>query len=264
MIAPTPNSPSPEVLTIVTWNILHDVTRTKAGLIQSQLDRAPSLASNLVTLRDQLHSELDVVALQEVHKTAEQHNGVYMSQELGYGNGYWFVHNKPRPNLGGGRTGEHIGVFGARIDHADFVELGDNRRAVISHIGNVAVVNIHTRARFKNRELQKEQVKVVLERVADEESVAFMGDFNSWGRGMARRAVEAEGFDSAFTILRKRHPKTFPTPAYRGMMYGKARFIAPSVALDEIYVRGMAVHDAGSFTGDSDHAGLWAKMEPLV
>jgi endonuclease/exonuclease/phosphatase family metal-dependent hydrolase len=258
-------APSPEVdlINVVTWNTLLDITRTKNGLVKSQADRLPSQVETLQTLRrERLGGELGVVAIQEAQKTKLQHNGEQLSRALGYGAGHWVEHNKkPFPTSKTGRKGEHVGLFGARVDHAEPIELGDNRRAVLSHIGQVAIVNIHTRAQ-RAGELQEQQVKVVLEHLAEHPLAVFVGDFNTRPGGNAREAIEDEEFKSVFTLADKPHPKTWPTADYRRAMLGSAgRYLVPSVLLDDIYVRGLNVHDAGTFVGDSDHAGLWAKIE---
>jgi endonuclease/exonuclease/phosphatase family metal-dependent hydrolase len=252
---------------VVNWNILLDITRTNNGIIKSQSDRIASQIGTLAALRSQLNGELDAVAIQEAHKENGQHNGEYMSEELGYGAGHWIEHNKkPYPGSPTGRSGEHVGFFGARIEYAEAIELGDNRRAVLSKIGNVAIANIHPRA-GKNLDLKEEQVRVVLERLSDYPNAIFVGEFNSHPDGKVREAVENDEFESAFSILGKPQPKTWPTQAYRRVMYGSKdriasplKALAPAVLLDDIYVRNVAVHDAGSFVGDSDHAGVWAKL----
>jgi endonuclease/exonuclease/phosphatase family metal-dependent hydrolase len=248
----------PDAWTIVTWNILLDNTKTNAGIIESQAARLPSQIATLDRLRGEL-GELDVVGLQEVHKANGQHNGECLSEALGYGVGQWVEHNqKSYPGSPTGRSGEHVGLFGARIETSEPIELGDNRRAIKSHVGQTAVVNIHTRAGFAKTELQEEQVRVVLDDVEEYSSVVFKGDFNNLLGTKPRRAIESAGFRSVFSIPKTRHPKTWPSPAYKKIMYSRARYLAPSVNLDDIYIRGLDAHAAGSFVGDSDHVGLWA------
>jgi hypothetical protein len=246
----------------VTWNTLLDYKRTDAGIIWSQAARLPSQIATLEKLRDELGTELDAVALQEVHKTAQQHNGVRMAEVLGYGTGYGFEHNKkPFPGSKTGRPDEYMWLFGARIDHAEPIDLGDNRLAILSHIGKTTLVNIHPRAGIINGDLQLEQVGVALRRVDGCPFAAFVGDFNQRLGRKARRAIEAEEFKSVFTLTDQPHPGIYPTPAYREIMYGSAHRFVPDLIFDDIYVRGLEVFDAGSFIGDSDHAGLWAKIE---
>ena len=256
-------TPSTDKFTIVTWNTLLDYTRTNAGLIRPQEDRAPSQVDTLSQLRQQLGADLDVVAIQESHKSDNRHNGEFLAESLGYGKGYWYKHNaKPYPQSKTGRSNEYMGMFGARVDHAEDIDLGDNRKAVLTHIGKVAIVNIHPRAGVGNEDLQIEQIGVALKVLDEFESAALVGDLNSHLRSKARKMIETEEYVSAFSSTRQRHPKTWPTPNYRSVMYGAAAgHILPSVVLDGIYTRGLIVNDAGSFIGDSDHAGLWAEVE---
>jgi endonuclease/exonuclease/phosphatase family metal-dependent hydrolase len=252
----------PQPFTIATWNILLDYTRTREGIIKSQADRLSSQIGTLDALRTKLGRELDAVAIQEAQKTAFQHNGEELACALGYGVGQWVEHNKkPFPKSKTGRKGEHVGLFGARIDHSELIELGDNRRAVLSHIGNVAIVSVHTRADMSGQ-LQPEQASVVVKHLEEYPHAVVTGDFNDgWGENV-RPVMESNGYNSAFTIINKRRPKTWPARGYRKIMYGPAgQLITPALRHDDIYVRGVAVHDAGKFRGDSDHVGLWATIQ---
>lgn len=258
---------SAEQFTVVTWNILLDITRTNNGIIRSQSDRLASHIGTLAALRSEIGGELDAVGIQEAQEENGQHNGERLSEALGYGKGQWIGHNKkPYPGSPTGRPGEFMGMFGALIDSAEPIELGDNRRAVVSKIGEVAIANIHPRA-GKNLALKEEQVRVVLEHLQQYPNAIFLGEFNSHPSARVRHAVKSEDFESVFTVLDKPQPATYPTPAYRRIMYGTKdkiapplKRLAPAVLLDDIYVRNVAVHDADSFVGDSDHAGVWAKL----
>lgn len=87
MTSPEAEATATNSLTIATWNILLDNTRTNAGIIRSQADRLPSQIKTLEALRERLGSQLDAVAIQEAHKTDFQHNGECLAQALGYGIG---------------------------------------------------------------------------------------------------------------------------------------------------------------------------------
>lgn len=255
---------SPSTFNIVTWNILLDYTRTKAGLIKPQEERVDSLVATLTELRQKLGGELDVVAIQEAHKSKKRHNGEYIAQALGYGIGQWFEHNKkPFEESKTGRPDEYMGMFGARIDHAEPVELGDNRKAVMSHIGKAAVLNIHTRAGIWNQKLRVEQVKKALSVLAEYESAAFVGDTNNNIGGEVHKVIEAQGYVSSFAATNQDYPGTWPTDDYRSAMLGTVgKHIVPQRKYDVIYTRGLTVYDAGSFIGDTDHVGLYAKVGP--
>jgi len=255
-----PQIPNP--FTIATWNILLDYKRTRNGIIKSQSDRLASQIETLDTLRTKLGGELDAVAIQEAQKTDLQHNGERMASALGYGVGQWVEHNqKPYPTSKTGRPGEHVGLFGARIDHSEPIELGDHRRAILSHIGNVAIVSVHTRADLSGQ-LQPQQAGVIVDCLKEYPQSIVLGDFNDGWGGNVGPVMESNEFESAFTVANKRQPKTWPTRAYRTIMYGsKTKFLAPAIQHDDIYVRGVAVHNAGTFVGDSDHKGLWAIIQ---
>lgn len=253
---------APSTLNVVTWNILIDMTRTKKGLMRSQSDRLPSLIETLKIVRGKLGGELDAVAIQEAHKKDGQHNGEELARALGYKAGQWVEHNqKPYPTSKRGRTGEYAGLFGAQIDDHSPIELGDNRRAIMSRIGEVSLVNIHTRA-DKTGVLQNQQVGVALDHIAHNPLAMFVGDFNRHLSSRARQAIESEGFESVFTASGLPQPKTWPTPDYRRAMYGPiGRYIIPSVVFDDIYVRGLETELAFPFIGDTDHVGLAARVK---
>jgi hypothetical protein len=243
-------APEKEV-TIVSWNVLLDKTRTAQGLVEAQSKR---LSSQIQTLAE-LPIPLDVVLIQEAQETKQAHHGETMARSLGFAAGYWHEHNTSK------RRGEHIGLFGAEVSNAEFFDVGHDKLAVLSMIGELAVVGIHHRNENFGP-MRADQMAAVLERLAPFEAAVIAGDTNALWFEKSRRMVRSSGFRSAFHMAGQRRPGTYPSPSYRGVMYGplKQRLAPRLVSLDDIYVRGVDVTDADTFVGDSDHVGLWATV----
>jgi len=240
------------MLSVVAWNILLDKARTKKGIIAPQDSR---LDSQVETLRSLPLGDIDVALLQEVEKTKKQHNGEVIARTLGYRAGYWFEHNTSK------RKGEYIGMFGDSVEDTEAFDLGHDKVGVITMIGGVAVVGFHFRKEHIGPQ-RADQARAVLERVEGMERVVLLGDANALSIEKARRQLHGADFESAFTQLGRRNPKTHPTPEYRKIFYAPVHrpFLPNGTSTDLIYVRGMQVHDADRFLGDSDHYGLWATM----
>ena len=89
-----------------------------------------------------------------------------------------------------------------------------------------------------------------------------MGDFNSLPWQKPRKLIEADGFQSVFSLLVSKQPPTVPTSEYRPMLKKWQRLaIGKGLSADDIYVRGLSVKDAGIFEEKSDHFGLWVTLE---
>lgn len=232
---------SPGQLNIVTWNILLDKTRTKNSIIKPQHERVKSDAKSLL----ELGVDLDVVMLQEAH----HNNGQKIAELTGQDPGFWQQHN---------RKGEHIGVFGGAVESAEFHEIGNNRKIVIARVGGLAVFGIHFSARPKRYFKRINESQALCKLIDREEEVAVVGDFNGPRWEAARRMLARRGLVSAFSAADLARPGTYPTDAYRDIMWTpKQQLILPyQVSVDDILVRGLEVHDAASFVGDSDHVGL--------
>lgn len=239
-------------LTVVSWNILLDKTRTKQGLIKPQSERLVSQIDTLVGLP----VPLDVVTIQEVEKTHETHHGEQMSRALGYTAGHWAEHNTTK------RRGEHIGMFGRFVDDVDFVSVGHDKLAVLTCVSGIAIAGIHHRNERVGPK-RTHQMAALLEYMEPYDRAIIAGDTNALSFEKSRRMVGRAGYRSAFRLAGQVRPATFPTPAYRDIMYGRtgSSLFRRAVSIDDIYLKGLGVHDAGVFVGDSDHYGLWATIK---
>lgn len=261
------------VVNVISQNILLDKTRTREGLILPQDDRIASIAATL----GKFPGELDVVGIQEAHRSKYQHNGEALAELCGYAPGVWAKHNeKPYAGSSTGRSNEYIGLFGARVDqtNTEIIDLGDRRRAVMTTIAGVAFATIHLRAGgYRARPLRGAQVEHLMEAIDPLEDAVIFGDFNeppirmvSEGRDKLRK----RGFLSVFPLTGQSHPKTFPIPSYREIHGARS-----SWSLDDILIRGERVtalaagvlerialetNDGESQDG-SDHEGVWATLE---
>ena len=230
-------------LTVVTWNILLD--RIHGDLVRPQGERIESQAKSLM----ELGKHLDVVMLQEV----EGRNGDAIAELTGNEPGIWERHS---------RKNEHIGMFGERVESADFHDLGHNKKAVATHVGGLALFGVHLVARPKRYFERADEMERLCAVLDQEEEAVVAGDLNGPKWEAARRMLARRGFRSVFAELGRSRPGTFPTPDYRDIMWNrKQRTLVPWMAnIDDILVRGVDVHDAGIIEGDSDHVGLWVDL----
>ena len=228
-------------LTVVTWNILLD--RARGDLVRPQAQRIESHAKALMALG----TSLDVVLLQEV----EGKNGHRLAELTGNQAGLWSRHS---------RKNEHIGAFGERVESADFHDLGHGKKAIVTSVGELAVFGVHFLARPKRYFDRIEEATRLCELVDEHDEAVIAGDLNGPRWEAARRMLARRGFRSVFQELDRPRPGTFPTKAYRDIMWNrKQRMLVPMmVNIDDMLVRGVSVEDAGVIEGDSDHLGIWA------
>lgn len=249
-------------LGIVSLNTLYDETRTNSGLILPQHKRIESLAHTITSLP----LSPDVLMLQEVHVTPQHHNGEKLAELLGFEQQYWYQHNRQQ---------EHLGVCGNNIDAVYDFEIGDNRKAVVALLGNVALINIHLRSGPKKEYLRVPQMQRIVEE-ADQlgfEKTIVTGDSNSLSRSPSRNVLRDAGFVSAYRtqnilpFVPGMLPSTYPTPNYRNIMLTpRQRLMFPrGFVLDVIELRGFDKNDvlqAGTrATAASDHRTLFAELK---
>ena len=243
----TPSIAPPDMLTVVAWNILLDKTRTRQGIITPQHQRINSLTATLV----ESGVAPDVVAIMEA-ENAKGHGGERIARALGFEAGFWYEHN---------RKNEHIGMFGDQVDTAESIELGYNKLAVMTMVGEVAVVGLHLKCEHWGPK-RAEQLERVLAHLDGHESAIVMGDLNALPLEKAPRMLRKDGFESVYRQLGQKRPMTWPAPTYRDIMLTpwQQRLLPRGVNCDDIYIRNLTAVDAGSFMGDSDHAGVWATV----
>lgn len=239
-----------DIFTVIAWNILLDKARTRDGLVRPQADRIDLQADTL----KQTELDLDVVAILEAEQTEAGHNGEKLARRLGYTASHWTPHN---------RKNEYIGMFGGLVDGTEPVDIGHRKKAVLTHVGSVAVVGVHLR-RERWGGKRAEQMGSLLEHIDQYDQAVVMGDLNAIPIEKAPRILRAHGFQSVYRRLGKRRPPTWPTDTYRGVMLNPwyQWLLGSGVVYDDIYVKNVDVLDAGSFVGDSDHAGVWAVLRP--
>lgn len=236
-----------ERFNVVSWNILYDKGREERGIIAPQRERVASQAKALM----ELGMDLDVVMLQEVWGQ----NGDRIASLTGNEPGFWEQHN---------RKNEHIGTFGRRVEGVEFHGIGHNKKAVVTHVGELAVFGLHFVARPKRYFERIDQSRLLCELVDEEDEAVIVGDFNGPRLEAARRMLARRGFRSAFSEAGSRERMIYPTDQYRDIILTRRqqRILGRRVSIDDILVRGVGVSDAGVFIGDSDHPGGWAAIEP--
>jgi hypothetical protein len=240
-----PNT-SPESFNIISWNMLVSNSRVKNKIIRPQYERLPIFIDTLKSFP----GSLDVVGVQEASLEDGINSGVALAESLGFNSSFFYQHNLPKKRWardGRGRRNEFIGMFGALVDHAEPIDIGDNRLAVMTTIGSMAIVNFHFRQGRENRQIRVEHARRILDVVAGFEQVALAGDTNENWTSPARQAFYEAGFESAPLAVQGELPMTYPTPPYHEIMSnnepeGTLRSV---VSIDEICVRGLTVADAG-------------------
>lgn len=278
---------APATVNVITQNVLLDYGRTRDHLILPQSHRTDSLAATLRSFPGQL----DVVGIQEAHKSSAQHNGKILAEKCGYGPGFWAQHNqKPHKDAKRGRGGEYLGLFGALVDHAKVTDLGDNRRALMTLIGGVAFVTLHLRSGGDARYARHQQGKKLIRALDEYEDAVVFGDFNEppiWRLALARTEFARAGFRSVFPLTGQKYPDTSPISSYvDAAMYGRSRleaqFVRRGWPIDDILVRGDRINVLAAGVLErvvvrdemidqkypdtvpregSDHDGVWATLE---
>lgn len=260
----------PETIGMASLNLLIDKTRStlpenNSQHVEHQYQRIDSLSRALGSLP----ISLDVVMLQEVHITKRYNNGEQLMENLGIDKGFWVQHNELS------RKDEYLGVIGHAVDSVEAFDVGDNRKALLTMVGGIALVGIHNRSGLKqNRHIRVEQTKKILDRISEFDKAVIIGDSNELPWQEPRLMLSDAGFTSVYKMRRKLLPAkaplraTFPTRRYRKIMLTPAQLNAFPVgaAIDLIDLRGFErseVIKAGVRTNKkSDHKTLYAKLAP--
>ena len=238
---------------VVSWNILFDKSRG---------DRVPSQQSRLndiIATLDSFERPVDVMGLLEVEKSADlgQH-GEIIAEKLGYGAGSWQPHSRKR---------EHIGMCGAAVEDVEFVDIGHNRLAAVTRLGDMAIAAVHLKRppKYIRGGERTEEMGALLDYLGDVDQAVIMGDFNSLAAQRPRRMLARQSFKSVFTLTSGRRPQTIPTPDYEFMLSPKEqrwlKYVRPLLSIDDIYVKNLDVLEAGTLVGESDHVLLHATLE---
>jgi len=269
---PIMSGASPETIGIASLNLLLDKTfssdskKGQPNYIEPQHERIDSLSRTLGSLP----IPLDVVMLQEVQINREFNNGERLMENLGIEKGFWVQHNQRRDDVG--RSDEYLGVIGDAIGYVEAFDVGDYRKALLTIVGGIAMIGIHHRSRYENRDIRTQQMKAVLDRIRDFDKAIILGDSNELPMFKSRRMLSDEGFRSVYKMKRRKRalplPATYPTENYRNIRFSPAqRKTAPrGVSLDIIELRGFKpseVVNAGvRIPEKSDHKAVFAKLAP--
>lgn len=240
-------------INVATLNLLLDKTRTSEKLIEPQYKRIEPIAKALA----ELTMNPSLVAIQEAQKERGVQNGETLARALGFQASFWMEHNKLR------RRDEHIGwLVDESVDDVDFFDVGHGKQAGIVTMGDLTFVNVHFSREWWGPK-RADQSRAVIDRIHDSKRAVVMGDTNALWFEKARRIIHKDGFRCVFHEIGQRRPITYPTPQYRGVMLEPWQKHIPieGVSLDDIYVKGVEVIDAGRFVTDSDHFGLWATLQ---
>lgn len=259
-------------ITVLSQNILLDKTREKSKEVLSQSARVHTIARGILNLP----YRPNIIGIQEAHIEDEIDNGRDLATACGYETSTWVKHNKKAtpPVKKRGRNGEFIGLIGVEERQTEIIELGDQRRALMTEIGGVAFATLHFRAggldAIGNR---LENAQNLIAALRDYEDAVLFGDFNEPRASLGRGLLKLAGYTSVFGVQGKPSPKTYPLAGYKELHNRRAHW-----ALDDILVRGNRVlpietgvlsHDSKNLTPDTklpdaldgtDHSGVWARL----
>lgn len=230
--------------TVAFWNILFDIN--SPSLVKSQSERLPEITDALRGL-----PEDTIIGLAEV----EGGNGQEIARQLQSRTRYFVAYDRPN---------DYIGVVSRLQLHPGLVDIDDKCRAVIAEYNGITIVVIHLTLAVFGESLRQKQVKTLLEKLNMSRPIVMMGDFNSMAWQKSRKLIKKAGFRSAFKrSIIKRMP-TAPTPRYRHILPEPLKTLTRGgLSLDDIYVKDLEVLESGTFTGESDHRGVWARIRPL-
>lgn len=225
---------------VIAWNIL----------LHRDFPQAERFAACAHKLID-LNKELSVVSLFETEVVSGRHTGEVIAELTGNAPGGWYQHNRKR---------EYAGMFGSRVGGVESVDLGYKKKAVITKLGEISIAGVHLKYQLHGSE-RADQMSILLDRMHDESHAVIMGDFNCLPWQRPRRMIEAAGYRSVFEVLDEAYPRTVPTPGFKSALpFWKQIAVGKGLAIDDVYVKNVQVIDAGSFVGESDHAGVWATL----
>ncbi|MGH7233889.1 MAG: endonuclease/exonuclease/phosphatase family protein [Candidatus Saccharimonadales bacterium] len=236
------NTAFDDELSVCFWNILYDIE--PASLIRPQSERLPYITKAL----DGLLPDKTFIGISE----SENRNGQLIAESLGYDTAY-FVEN--------GIPNAHIGLMSRLKLAPRFIQLDGNRRAVFVKYGDITIVVIHLTFGVFVERLHRQQIRTLLKNLDTNSPVVIMGDFNSQAWQRSRKLLSDAGFKSALGRTFFRWVPTAPSRSYRHFYPEPFKTLGLlGFTIDDIYVKGIEVLDSGTFEGESDHLGVWAKL----
>lgn len=219
-----------------------------------QIERYKHIAQKLI----EIDRELGVVSLSEVElHNGDVHIGDNIAKLTGHGSGMWRPHAR--------WDTEHIGMFGAQVDRVEFMDIGEGRYAAMTTLSSgIIVVGVHLKHGLNTSGARRDQLQKILDAIGSKPAV-LMGDWNEIEMiGKARRLLKRSGFRSVFHVLGRQRPPTVPAAEYVSQLNSLHHLVVKVTGgfnIDDIYVRDVAVLDAGVFDTKSDHRGVWATID---
>jgi endonuclease/exonuclease/phosphatase family metal-dependent hydrolase len=232
--------PTREV-TVAFWNILSDVN--DPSLVKSQSERLPDIIKTLQKL-----PKRTIIGLAEV----ESKSSKLLARQLGSRSAYFVEHE---------RQDNHIGVLSQEKLVAKFIKLDDKCRAVVVEYNDMTIAIVHLTLVLFNESSRKKQISTLLSHLDLTKPLIIMGDFNSMCWQGSRRLLLKAGFHPALRRTLTNRLPTAPTKKYSRILPQPLRTLAHrGFTLDDIYIKGLEAVDSGTFEGESDHRGVWARV----
>jgi len=228
-------------LTVCFWNILFDVYQP--SLVASQAERLPAIVKSL-----QSFPKNTVIGLAEV----EGDNGKAIAKSLGSQTQYFVEYDRPN---------DYIGTLSQLKLTPKAIQIDKNCRAVVVQYRGTTIAIVHITLTLFGEALRQRQIKTLLSKLDTAGPTVIMGDFNSMAWQRSRKLLVKAGFRSALSRSIVNRQPTVPSQKYRHMYPQPYKTLARfGFTFDDIYVKGVSVQDAGTFEGESDHLGVWAKL----
>jgi endonuclease/exonuclease/phosphatase family metal-dependent hydrolase len=254
-------------LHVASWNILIDDTGPYTPTLP-QHQRCDSLSDSLRLL----NFDLDFLGLYEVEGDSAGNCGEHIAADLGMKNSEWAQHGRPQEGI----------VLASRkpmakVRHIILNPDEGNRVALIGEQGPVAIAVTHLTsylplqspgqnlflAYMSKHSWRMNEISKLLDELSGYDKAIIMGDFNCLPSQKPRKLLESAGFVSAVARFPKKSRGTFPTTSYNRVSVKpwQGKLIPKGLSIDDIYVRNLKLIDGGPFEGNTDHHGLWAKLE---
>jgi hypothetical protein len=232
---------SKEELSVAFWNILSDVHIP--SLVKSQAERLPNIMETLQNL-----PEDTIIGLAEV----EGSNGKLIAQKLNSRTDYFVEHD---------RNDDHIGILSRSKLSPTFISVDEKCKAIFVQYEGINIIIVHMTLVLHGDSFRQKQIETLLAQIDHSLPTIIMGDFNSMSWQKSRKLLRKAGFYSALgRSITKRVP-TAPTPKYLHIFEQPLRtLVKRGLSLDDIYIKGVRALDSGTFEGESDHRGVWARL----
>lgn len=237
----------PEI-TIAFWNLfIGESIATRAIDADSQRPRITELTNTINTVKP------DVVFVAELHKDNVEFFLNSLNNPHDYSKSQTYVDESYKMTMLMSSKTPLVNTEIIDFDH-------HNRKSILTETSGVQVVGTHLSHQLLKADVRIQQVESILENIDSNKPSVIVGDFNCFPNHRPRKRITRRGYSSVAQYLG--NPKTFPMGDYRKDLRWWERLTTDIIPfeLDDIYVKGLEIIEAGVMDGPSDHRGLWARL----